>query len=199
MYNVFLGTYDLEHIKAIRWGREHEAEGIKSLETSLNAKVTKTGLWLHACGFLGASPDGLLGEDAIVEVKCPFKYRENLMLENIKQHKNYIIFADVTGNISINEGHEYFLQIQGELVIRKRKLCHSVIWTPKEVVIVQVEAQDFSKNINVLKQIYLNQYVKFVLGEHYTDQEKYCGFFVLICYFIIYFSILLNFKYIFLI
>nr|CAH7726048.1 unnamed protein product [Callosobruchus chinensis] len=47
LFKRLLGTYNMEHIKAIQWGNIHEKKGIQSLEESLNVKVAGTGLWLH--------------------------------------------------------------------------------------------------------------------------------------------------------
>ncbi|KAG5890546.1 hypothetical protein JTB14_028297 [Gonioctena quinquepunctata] len=128
-------------------GREHEAEGIAAVEQALGVNIIRTGLWLHSCGFLGASPDGLIGEDAIVEEKYPFKYRAMSMMEEIKLSTEYIISADVDGNIVQNRNHEYFFQIQVQLALNKRKICHLVIWTPQEVVILEIKPEDFESNI----------------------------------------------------
>nr|CAH7766325.1 unnamed protein product [Callosobruchus chinensis] len=168
LFKRLLGTYNMEHIKAIQWGNIHEKEGIQSLEESLNVKVTDTGLWLHECGYLGASPDGLIGDSDIVEVKCPYKYRDVSLLDSIKSSKDYIIVSDEEGNITINREHEYFLQIQGQLALTKRKNAHLVIWTPKEVIIVNIPAEDFDEQIKVLRSFYLDHYIHFLLGEKHV-------------------------------
>jgi hypothetical protein len=34
--------------------------------------ITQTGFWLHSeIPFFGASPDGLVGDDGLIEIKCP--------------------------------------------------------------------------------------------------------------------------------
>lgn len=45
---------------------------------SLNPHIsaTKSGIWLHESGVLGASPDALVDRDGILEIKCPYKYRD---------------------------------------------------------------------------------------------------------------------------
>lgn len=156
-------------IKAIQWGRDHEQEAIAAFASSENLSVMPTGFWLHECGFLGASPDGLVGNDAIVEVKCPYQYRDSSMMENIKHSKNYILVADSEGNVTINKNHAYYWQIQGQLYITKRNVCHLVVWTPKELFIVEVEKEDFQENILILQQFYLNEYIPFILGEKHVQ------------------------------
>ncbi|XP_072399202.1 uncharacterized protein [Diabrotica undecimpunctata] len=68
-------SYTLDGIKAIKWGKEHEGNGIAVFEKNRKTTVVPTGIWLDKCGFLGGSPDGLCGDNYIVEVKCPCKLR----------------------------------------------------------------------------------------------------------------------------
>lgn len=63
-----LGEYDISRVKAVQWGVNNEAEAIEAF-TNLTAKtVQKTGLWLDGSGILGASPDGIVDEDSVLEV-----------------------------------------------------------------------------------------------------------------------------------
>nr|CAI5864959.1 unnamed protein product [Callosobruchus analis] len=159
----FSSTYNMEHLKAIQWGNMHEKEGIKSLEDSLNVKVVPTGIRLHECGYLGASPDGLIGENEIVEVKCPYKYRDVSLLDDIKSSRNYIIFSDEDGNITETM---IFSAISRPISHNKKKNAHLVIWTPKEVAIVNIEAECFNEHLNVLKMFYFEHYIPFLLGKN---------------------------------
>lgn len=160
MCNIYLtntstsSTYKQDHIKAIQWGREHEQEGIKALEVAKNVKINATGLWLHKCGFIGASPDGLINDDFIVEVKCPYKYRQLFMLDDIKEHKNYILISDKDGNISVNNKHEYYSQVQGQLEITGRVKCYLGEWTPQETIIMDIQKEDFSEEISCIKSFF---------------------------------------------
>ncbi|KAG5884209.1 hypothetical protein JTB14_019357 [Gonioctena quinquepunctata] len=75
LFMIDHGAYNSDHIESVQCGAEHEAEGIAAEEQALGVNVIRTRLWLHACGFLGTETDVLIGEDAIFEVKYPFKYR----------------------------------------------------------------------------------------------------------------------------
>jgi len=64
-------------VKSIEWGKTHKHIAIEEFEKANNCIVTKTGIWLHGSGFLGASPDGLLFDDNssyCIELKCPYKF-----------------------------------------------------------------------------------------------------------------------------
>ena len=60
------------------WGQEHEVDAIRAYKKSLKPGifVEEAGIFVSSCGFLGASPDGVVssGERTIkvIEVKCPY-------------------------------------------------------------------------------------------------------------------------------
>lgn len=156
-----LGTYNLDGIKSIQWGRNHEKNGIEFLKSQLKLDVQPTGIWLSSSGLLGASPDGLVGDDAIVEVKCPFTYKNDILAEKLKCEPNkYIVYYDENGKICINQNHNYFHQIQGNLEILKRAKCYLCIWTLKEVTTVIVPYDpSWKENISILESFYFNNYL----------------------------------------
>ena len=45
-------------------------------------------MWLHECGVLGASPDGLVEDNSVVEAKCPYTQR-NLTIEEAIATNNF--------------------------------------------------------------------------------------------------------------
>ena len=74
-------------VAALVWGQQHEADAIDVYGRSLGAnfKVRETGVYIDYCGFLGASPDGIVEDDSgeivrLVEVKCPYVFCVALLL-----------------------------------------------------------------------------------------------------------------------
>lgn len=67
------------------WGVTNEAEAIKTFTAETNLEVVETGVWLDKSGFLGASPDGLVGEDHVLEVKCSYTFRNETTEEPLKR------------------------------------------------------------------------------------------------------------------
>ena len=47
-------------------------------------------MWLTQSGILGASPDGLVGETDIIEVKCPYRWRDSTFAEAVKDKSFYL-------------------------------------------------------------------------------------------------------------
>lgn len=57
---------------AMAWGTEHEPEARELYEFQTDAEVTQVGFAPHPrIAMTGASPDGLVGDDGMVEIKCP--------------------------------------------------------------------------------------------------------------------------------
>jgi len=75
------GQTKLDGVKAIQWGIEHEADAIRQYETETSNTVEPCGLLLAPNGYLGAFPDGLVGQDIVIDVKCPWQLRSKRMSE----------------------------------------------------------------------------------------------------------------------
>lgn len=107
------------------------------LETGLN--VDETGFHVHQEHvWLGASPDGFIGDDALIEIKCPFSKRES---------------ADF---VSYVEQPHYYAQMQIEMYCTGRKLCHFFQWSPLGTMteIVEFSQAWINENLPKLKAFY---------------------------------------------
>lgn len=76
------------------------------------------------------SPDGLVDQDALVEIKCPATSKELTPEEAINSKK--IKSCEIkNGNLFLKRNDNYYYQIQGQLHVSQRKYCYFCIWTPK--------------------------------------------------------------------
>lgn len=58
--------------EAMRWGTEQEPEARLAYEFATEAEVVEVGFVQHpTINMAGASPDGLVGDEGLVELKCP--------------------------------------------------------------------------------------------------------------------------------
>ena len=107
---------------ATQWGIDHEAEALSELERELGDLITPCGFIVHDNGWLGASPDGLLGDDCVIEVKCPY-------------NQKYFELADRP---------DYMAQIQTQMYCTGRPKGIFAVWTPDSGIRFEhVEAVDF--------------------------------------------------------
>jgi exodeoxyribonuclease (lambda-induced) len=71
-WRIILGTEPERDSRSMAWGREFEHMAINAYEAITGELVTPAGLVVHRQhNWLAASPDGLVGEHGLVEIKCP--------------------------------------------------------------------------------------------------------------------------------
>lgn len=99
---------------AMEWGVEQEPYARMAYEVAAEVLVDKTGFWHHpTIDWVGVSPDGLVGDDGLVEIKCP----------NTTTHLDYIDDDKVPA--------KYFKQIQCQLWVTGRQWCDFVSFDPR--------------------------------------------------------------------
>ncbi|KAL4084689.1 hypothetical protein QTP88_027614 [Uroleucon formosanum] len=120
-------------VPQLEYGRENEPVALRELEKYLGKKIKPCGLFIDDKDFfLGATPDGLIDDDGIVEIKCPFSAAEITPEEGILTKK--ITFWQLQKNGTIGDykkKHNYHFQVQGQLHVTKRKYCIFCVWTKK--------------------------------------------------------------------
>lgn len=99
---------------AMRWGTEKEPEARAAYEFRTNADVREVGLVLHpTIGKSHASPDGLVGDDGLVEIKCP----------NTATHLDTLIGQAVPD--------KYVKQVMWQIACTGRQWCDYVSYDPR--------------------------------------------------------------------
>ena len=129
---------------AMKYGRKHEKSAIKELEKE-NIIVKPSGLFIDKkFPFLAASPDGLIEDNGIIEIKCPSSCADLTPEEGI--HARKITFWTINRNTKtidgVNKRHIYYYQIQGQMHITGREYCLFVLWTPKGMKIEKIMKDD---------------------------------------------------------
>ena len=71
--------------------------------------------------FLAASPDGLVGSEAVVEVKCPFKCADSRLDWVAAHDSSFCLQTDpITGGLRLKRSHNYYYQVQGQMHVSRR-------------------------------------------------------------------------------
>jgi putative phage-type endonuclease len=99
---------------AMQWGTDTEPQARASYELENGIDVLQSGLIIHPeIAMLGASPDGLVGEDGLIEIKCP----------NTATHIETLLSKKVEG--------KYNTQMQVQMACTGRKWCDFLSFDPR--------------------------------------------------------------------
>lgn len=128
--NILYTSQNLK-TKALVYGIANEKNAKSHLKKELAVKIDDCGFFIDKKNmFLGSSPDGLLGSDYLVEIKCPYSAQGEDIDAFIQKGKYKCFDYDKkSGQISLNKKHNYYYQIQGQLNILDKQKCIFAIWT----------------------------------------------------------------------
>ncbi len=150
---------------AVIHGQTWEKVAVKALEEKHSIKVSESGLFVSPCyPFLGASPDGLIGTEGIVEVKCPYNGRNS----QISPSKLFPFLKQEDEKLELKRNHRYFYQIMGQLAISRRQYCLFVVYTHCDLFVQKIiyESTFFDQEmLPKLKDFYDNDYRPYVASQ----------------------------------
>jgi putative phage-type endonuclease len=99
---------------AMKWGRETEAQARAAYSFLTNAELVQVPFVDHpTIAMAGASPDSLVGDDGLLEVKCP----------NTATHISTLLSGKIDGG--------YMLQMMWQMACTGRKWCDFISFDPR--------------------------------------------------------------------
>ena len=144
---------------ATSYGAYNEPNALADYELKFDKKVELTGFHTYE-DWLGASPDGLIGDDGLIEIKCPYGLRD----KNPPEFK------------SIDYQTHYWVQIQIQLFVTGRKWCHFYQWSAHGYMLetVQFNQLAIEEYLPKLKDFY-NEYLverELPQAQKYLDDKR---------------------------
>ena len=137
---------------AMERGNEVEAEAREAYEFFNNVTVVETSFVDHPIVEMsGASPDGFVGGEGLVEIKCP----------NTATHLSTLLGGSIKG--------VYLKQMQWQMACTGRKWCDFVSYDPRMPEHLQMHVQRIERDDDLIKEIE-EQVVIFLEGV--TDKIK---------------------------
>ncbi|KAF4514112.1 UNVERIFIED_CONTAM: hypothetical protein B566_EDAN019091 [Ephemera danica] len=129
--------------------------------------------------FLGASPDRLIkvnGEVCSVEIKCPFKlFDKKQTIKNAYNNADFYINIDISTNTPfLKKNHEYYSQVQGQLLICNLKTAYFVVFVPpKDIEWLRVhrDEEHISTMLQSLQELYQSHFVSYFTKELQEVEE----------------------------
>lgn len=121
---------------AMQWGTETEPQARASYEIVTGQTVVECGLYDHATiSHFGASPDGLVGDQGLVEIKCP----------NSATHIENLLAKSIDG--------KYIIQMQSQMACTGRLWCDFVSFDPRLPTEMQMIVQRVNRDSDLIKAI----------------------------------------------
>ena len=132
------GKSDDDHFvtEDIQRGIDLEDEAILAYEMTTGNSVDKVG-FIEENEFVGCSPDGLVGTDGIIEVKCP---KQSVFLKQVIDQKIK---------------PEYYTQIQFNLLVSGRKWCDYIAYNknfPLFIKRFEIDTEAREKIVNAIEE-----------------------------------------------
>lgn len=133
--------------KATMHGKLYESEALKKYSALTDNIVTRCGFIIdEERPFVGATPDGLVGEQVVVEVKCPYSAKhKNITPQTVP----YLEESD--GALHLKHSHDYYYQVQLQMQLPKRTYCHFVVYTLCDLKVIIIP-KDYIFISDMLKQ-----------------------------------------------
>ena len=124
---------------ATEYGTFHEKIAKMDFEMDSGLTVQEVGFYTFQ-DWLGASPDGLLGANGLIEIKCPYGQRD----------KNPPVFK------TIKQQPHYYAQIQIQLFVTEKDICTFYQWSTHgtKTEHVSLDATWLKENLLKLKLFY---------------------------------------------
>lgn len=104
---------DIYKTAAMQWGTETEPLARLKYSLLTGDDAEECGFFAHESLMAGASPDGLIGDEGALEIKCP----------NSATHIDTLRKGSVP--------YQYYWQVMGQLWITERKWCDFVSFDPR--------------------------------------------------------------------
>ncbi|WP_375675965.1 lambda exonuclease family protein [Bartonella sp. CL42QHWL] len=141
---------------AMQWGIEHEENALREYEFIYDAEVTRCGFIPHPkMEMAGASPDGLIGEDGLIEVKYP----------QSTTHLRFFMYDEIKP--------EYHAQMQFQMACTGRKWCDFMSYNPNFVgksTGLRMKVKRVHRDEKHIEEI--NKAVEIFLGEIEQEMQK---------------------------
>jgi hypothetical protein len=159
-------------LTSIQYGQQNEANAIKEyVARNPGIVIEKCGIFLStAYPYLGATPDGLIGSDGIVEVKCLPSVKDRKLLDVINDPASKdICLEEFMGQLRLKKQHNYYYQVQGQLQLSMKSYCIFIVYCENDFHSERIERDDEFWNLKMIPK--LEQFFMECVLPEYADSR----------------------------
>ena len=155
---------------AIEHGKKYESVAVQWFERECKRATREAGLFVSVdYPFLGASPDRVIDDKQLLEVKCPYSAKDNMITPVTVPYLEMC-----NDGLILKKSHAYFDQVQGQLLCSDRDVCHFLVFTFKDQKVITIRRdEDFIAQIAVyLDKQFFKNYIT-LLKNYYSFKYSY--------------------------
>lgn len=156
---------------AIKHGVKYEDEAVRKFEEIMQLLTERCGVIVHSTlQFLASTPDRLVGSDSVLEIKCPYNAKEkNISPETVP----YLYLCEKEGCFKLNKEHNYYYQVQGQLLCTGRQKAYFCVYTITDFKMIVIKKDDHFIRTMVQKLTnFYNLHFENVLLQRYLYNKK---------------------------
>jgi hypothetical protein len=151
-------SVDISHIPSVQHGNEYEHEAIQVYQNRKLVEVHSQQEWQQTeCGRMGCTPDGLVGTDGMIEVKCPLPHNH---LDNLLENAQL---------------STYIGQIQFSLMVTGRAWCDFISYDPFAPEALRLHVYRVQRDEELSKNLKCRAAYMHELAKNYAEQLKPIG------------------------
>jgi len=150
--------------RATAHGRQYEPVAVEMFEQATGLVASRCGLFVSQHQpYLAASPDRLVDDDTVLEVKCPFAARKQLISPATVPY-----LRKVDNELNLDHNHNYYYQVQGQLFCAEKTSCLFCVFTLADLVVIKIERDDafIAHMVNRLCEFFAKYFRQAVLEKH---------------------------------
>ena len=119
------------------YGLQSEAAAINKYQLQTSHVVSPSGLWVNPdFPYLACTPDGLIGDDGVLEIKSLKLFKEHSINDVINDNGTLIpketvkrqCFTIEDNKCVLKKTHSYYYQVQLQLLVTDRSFCDFVLY-----------------------------------------------------------------------
>lgn len=148
---------------AVNHGKANELLAVKKYEEISGRTTKECGMFVCTkLPFLSATPDRVIDESLILEVKCPFTARNDKITPKTVDYLEL-----VSDELKLKMTHDYFYQVQGQMLCTGASHVDFVIYTFVDIKVLRISrADDFITDMVAKLQVFYDKYFRQALIEN---------------------------------
>jgi hypothetical protein len=157
---------------ATRHGRKYESVAVKKFEEKCAVVTSPSGIHVYSeRAYIAATPDRLIDETSLVEVKCPHTEKDNPITPETVP---YLHFDG--DQLKLRTDSDHYYQVQGQLLCSNRQKCYFVVFTLVDLKVIEIlRDQEFlNKMVEKLDEFFNHHFRDAYLRRFY--HKNYYGY-----------------------